>query len=183
MSDAIPLPPHPGIQHYEKLAEELHRACQSGDAAIHDWVRRWVETLGRRLDVDAERLGRQWRKMQESAGQSARCTLPGAQFFIAKAHGFANWPNFAVHLEGLAHTHSPVSNFATVGDAIVNGDAATLRSLLQAHPELVQARSAREHRSTLLHYVSANGVEDFRQKTPKNIVEITKLLLDAGADV
>src|SRR5207244_2325668 len=36
---------------------------------------------------------------------------------------------------------------------------------------------------TLLHYVSANGIEDFRQKTPKNIVEITKLLLDAGADV
>src|SRR4030095_2705051 len=38
-------------------------------------------------------------------------------------------------------------------------------------------------RSTLLHYVSANGVEDFRQKTPKNILEITKLLLKAGADV
>jgi ankyrin repeat protein len=47
----------------------------------------------------------------------------------------------------------------------------------------VRARSTREHRSTLLHYVSANGVEDFRQKTPKNIVEITKLLLKAGADV
>jgi ankyrin repeat protein len=29
----------------------------------------------------------------------------------------------------------------------------------------------------------ANGVEDFRQKTPKNIVEITKMLLDAGAEV
>jgi ankyrin repeat protein len=48
---------------------------------------------------------------------------------------------------------------------------------------LARARSAREHRSTLLHYVSANGVEDFRQKTPKNIVEITKLLLKFGADV
>src|SRR5262249_30313029 len=33
------------------------------------------------------------------------------------------------------------------------------------------------------HYVSANGVEDFRQKTPQNIVEIAELLLDAGADV
>lgn len=41
----------------------------------------------------------------------------------------------------------------------------------------------REHRSTLLHYVSANGVEDFRQKTPGNIVEIATLLLDAGAEV
>ena len=48
---------------------------------------------------------------------------------------------------------------------------------------MVRARSAREHRSTLLHYVSANGVEDFRQKTPKNIVEIAEMLLKAGADV
>ncbi len=47
----------------------------------------------------------------------------------------------------------------------------------------MRARSTREHRSTLLHYVSANGIEDFRQKTPTNIVEITKLLLNAGADV
>jgi len=44
-------------------------------------------------------------------------------------------------------------------------------------------RSTRDHHSTLLHYVSANGVEDFRQKTPPNIVEITNLLLDAGAEV
>ena len=35
----------------------------------------------------------------------------------------------------------------------------------------------------MLHYVSANGVEGYRQKTPPNIVEITKLLLDAGAEV
>ena len=60
---------------------------------------------------------------------------------------------------------------------------ATLRQLLAAHPGLARERSTREHHSTLLHYVSANGVEDFRQKTPKNIVEITNLLLDAGADV
>jgi hypothetical protein len=79
--------------------------------------------------------------------------------------------------------HSPVSAFETAVDAIVSGDLATLEKLLSATPKLARARSTREHRSTLLHYVSANGVEDFRQKTPKNIVEITKLLLTAGADV
>ena len=73
--------------------------------------------------------------------------------------------------------------FEAAVDAIVSGDLATLKKLLSENPELVRARSTREHRSTLLHYVSANGVEDFRQKTPKNIVEITKLLLKAGADV
>ena len=76
-----------------------------------------------------------------------------------------------------------VANFEAAADAIVSGDIATLRALLREHPGLARARSTREHRSTLLHYVSANGVEDFRQITPQNIVEITKLLLDAGADV
>jgi len=33
----------------------------------------------------------------------------------------------------------------------------------------------------LLHYVLANGVEDFRQKTPVNLVEIATLVLKGGA--
>ncbi|HEY9225833.1 MAG TPA: ankyrin repeat domain-containing protein, partial [Gemmatimonadaceae bacterium] len=66
-------------------------------------------------------------------------------------------------------------------DAIVNGDLATLRKLLHNHPELARARSTRDHNATLLHYVAANGHEGFRQRTPKNAVEIARLLLDAGA--
>src|SRR6266480_5897265 len=44
-------------------------------------------------------------------------------------------------------------------------------------------RSAREHRATLLHYVSANGVENYRQQSPPNAARVTELLLAAGADV
>jgi hypothetical protein len=65
----------------------------------------------------------------------------------------------------------------------VAGDETALARLLREDPSLVRARSTRDHRSTLLHYVSANGVEDFRQKTPKNIVRVARMLLDAGADV
>jgi ankyrin repeat protein len=39
------------------------------------------------------------------------------------------------------------------------------------------------HRATLLHYVAANGVEGYRQRTPKNAAEITRILLEAGAEV
>jgi hypothetical protein len=35
----------------------------------------------------------------------------------------------------------------------------------------------------LLHYASANGIESYRQKTLKDIMKITKMLLDGGADV
>lgn len=67
-------------------------------------------------------------------------------------------------------------------DAVVSGDSETLRALLAADPSLIQARSRRPHHATLLHYVAANGVEDVRQKTPPNALEIATTLLDAGAD-
>jgi ankyrin repeat protein len=41
----------------------------------------------------------------------------------------------------------------------------------------------RNHHATLLNYVGANGVEDFRQKTPSNAVDIAETLLKAGAAV
>src|SRR5205807_2098987 len=84
---------------------------------------------------------------------------------------------------------SDVHRFEAAVEAVINGDEASLRRMLAEHPDLAQARSSRtccfdppEHRATLLHYVAANGVENYRQKTPPNAVEITRLLLDAGAD-
>jgi ankyrin repeat protein len=128
-------------------------------------------------------IERRWIKLKATTGQVGKCTLAGAQFFIAREHGFTSWPKFARHVRELARTNSPVSAFEAAADAIVSGDVAGLKKLLADHPGLVRERSTREHRSTLLHYVSANGVEDFRQRTPKNIVAITNLLLDSGAEV
>ena len=76
-----------------------------------------------------------------------------------------------------------MSNFELAADAIVSGDIDTLTRLLDANPELIHERSTREHACTLLHYVGANGFEGFRQKSPKNAVEIAKLLLERGAEV
>lgn len=76
-----------------------------------------------------------------------------------------------------------VNAFEGAVHAIVTGDAVTLSSLLRDYPELIRERSPRPHRSTLLHYISANGVEDELQKTPPNAVEIARMLLEAGAEV
>jgi ankyrin repeat protein len=196
VSDALRLPPRPNLEQYKKLAKDLQHACKSGDrGAIRDWAARWAETLARLegqeitpevqrgIQRDRETVERQWHKPQKSKEHVGRCTLAGAQFFVARCHGFTSWPKFVKHLEALTQANSPVSKFELGVEAIVNGDAATLSKLLRDNPELVRARSTREHRSTLLHYISANGIEDFRQKTPKNIVEIARLLLEAGADV
>ena len=191
---ALPLPPRPSLEYYKKLAKGLAKACKSGEAeALGDWARQWtraIEGLGGSEDISEARLDR-WardiedfarRKLSGSEPAGGKCALTGAQFVIARSHGFESWPKFARHLEEFARKSSPVSRFEAAADAIVNGDAATLKQLLREDPELVRARSTREHGSTLLHYASANGVEDYRQKTPKNIVEMVEMLLNAGAD-
>jgi ankyrin repeat protein len=82
-----------------------------------------------------------------------------------------------------------VALFERAADAVVDGDVTTLAALLAKQPALATARSERVtdrdppvHRATLLHYVAANGVEDVRQRSPQNAVEVARLLLDAGAD-
>src|SRR5580704_19576331 len=98
-------------------------------------------------------------------------TLTKAQLALARTYGFESWSKFSAHLRELAR-NSPVSRFEAAVDAIVNGDSSALRDLLLADPKLARARSTRRHAATLLNYTSANGVENSRQKPPKNIVEI-----------
>lgn len=86
-------------------------------------------------------------------------------------------------------TDSPAARFETAVDAVVDGDLTTLSALLRDDPDLVRARSTLVtdgdppvHGATLLHYLAANGVEGYRQRSPANAVAVAKLLLDAGAD-
>lgn len=176
--DALPLPRHPSVDGYEKLARELVDACRSGD--IRAWVERWLRSLRdtrRRTIDDMEAFAR-----EKLAGER-KCVLADAQFVIARSHGFPSWPAFAKHIDALASPASSDSRFERAADAIVAGDIETVEQLLAEERQLIHARSAREHRATLLHYVAANGVENYRQKTPKNIVAVTGILLRAGADI
>jgi ankyrin repeat protein len=83
-----------------------------------------------------------------------------------------------------------VHRFELAAEAVVDGDLATLRRLLAVDPALVHVRSTRVtsqdppvHGATLLHYVAANGVEGYRQRSPGNAIDVATMLLDAGADV
>jgi ankyrin repeat protein len=195
--DTLPLPPRPSLERYKKLAKELVKACNSADSdAIGHWSEEWVETLvklsGLSIAPGLPVHIQHWideveefaeRKFLGSEAADRRCALADAQFVIARAHGFESWPKFAKQLEALARKDSSVSRFEAAADAIVSGDIATLKRLLREEPELIRARSTREHRATLVHYVSANGVEGYRQKTPKNIVAIAEILLNAGAEI
>lgn len=73
--------------------------------------------------------------------------------------------------------------FEAAADAVVTGDISRLTRLLADDPALITARSSAQHRATLLHYLSANGVEDSRQTTPSNATTVGEILLAAGAEV
>lgn len=187
--DVLPLPPRPDVDHYRKRAKELVKACHSGGDAIHSWAISWVEKLHEYLtDVpdyarDSKRRAHQISDFARDRLTGANCALSQAQFVIARAHGFPSWTKLVRHIEGFAEVESHVSTFEQAADAIVSGDLPALGRLLAANPELAHARSTREHHATLLHYISANGVENYRQRTPPNIVAIATRLLDAGAEV
>lgn len=187
--DAVPLPPRPDVEQYRRRAKELVKACREGGDAIPLWAARWVDRLFA-LHPDLPDFARQdARRRAEQITGFARerlgsdCTLSQAQFVLARAHGFASWPRLVHHIEALTGDRPDRSAFERAADAIVHGDLATLERLLAEHPALVRERSTRDHRSTLLHYTSANGVESYRQRTPPNILTIAGALLDAGAEV
>jgi hypothetical protein len=106
-----------------------------------------------------------------------------ARTIIVRHHFFDGWQQFAEFASALKDASSPVARFERAVDAVVAGDAASLERALRQYPELIRARSARTHHSMLLHYVGANGVESWRQRTPPNAVEIATVLLEAGAQV
>jgi len=169
--DALPLPPRPSLERYRKLAKQLIKAYRAD--AVGEWAGRWI---GWPASRPIERFARE--KLAESGAK-----LTVAQFVIARSHGFESWPKFQKHLDALARKGSPVERFEAAADAIVGGKIAVVKRLLREDPELVRARSTREHRATLLHYVAANGVEQYRQRTPKNVLRITEILLAAGAEI
>ena len=151
---------------YRREAEQLFAALQSGDEAA-GWRVKWEHPRfkGKTLpDV-----------------QAATLDLTDAQTVIGQEYSFQTWQDLTDFAHAVAAGGS-VARFEEAVDAVISGDTAALRSLLRDDPELVRARSARRHHCTLLHYLGANGVENGRQKTPANAVEVARLLLDAGAE-
>ena len=141
-----------------------------------------ISTL-RRLLRENKRLFREQHPPAGGGGLRPDYSRGDAKSIILWNHHFESWQKFADHLKAFRQKDSPVAQFEAAVDAIVAGKIPTLRRLLRHNPELIRARSSRNHRATLLHYVGANGVEYFRQKTPKNAVKVAEVLLQAGAEV
>jgi hypothetical protein len=183
-----------GIESWPKFAAAVRaRATDApsrpGSTTLPVWRRAEDAVVRGDADVLAALLrehGEELRRGVPSSwwgGLAPSYTEADARAIIAREHGFAGWDAFTAHAAARRDAGSDTARFEAAVEAIVAGDLPALRRLLDEAPHLVRMRSARTHRATLLHYVAANGVEGFRQRTPANIVAITAALLDAGADI
>jgi hypothetical protein len=109
---------------------------------------------------------------------AATLTEEDARITVAREHGFVTWDQ----IEEMGDVKFD-KDFEHAATAVVTGDLVLLRSLLQSNPDLIRMVSLYGHKATLLHYVAANGVETWRQEVPANAVDITRTLIDFGADV
>ena len=166
MSPADSHPFTAGLESYEQEADELFHALKAGDEDVR-WRFKWVHPSFRGKpvsDVKAETLG-----------------LADARLVVARDQHFHDWRDLARFTETVARD-GPVARFERAVEAVICGDVDTLRKMLRETPDLIRQRSSRRHRATLLHYIAANGVEGYRQKTPENAVEVARILLEAGAE-
>jgi ankyrin repeat protein len=161
------LPHTAGLDDYEREAEAVLAAAHAGSWDARSEMK-W-------------RLPR-YRDKAVSEVDTGSADVTDAKLIVASQCGFDGWDDLTAFVAAVA-ADPAVGRFEAAADALVSGDLAALRAMLAEHPELIDARSSRRHHATLLHYVGANGVEGWRQKTPANAVAIAKVLLDAGADV
>jgi len=177
-----------GFDSWLKFAKQI-KTLRGGDSLAAVWksaedavVAGDVETLERLLR-EHQPMFRTGRPQTSWLGGLAPDYSAGdARSIIVQNHCFENWGHFASYAAALKDGQSAVARFERAVDAIVAGEAHALEKLLRDDPDLIRARSTRKHHSMLLHYLGANGVEGYRQRTPKNAVQIAEMLLHAGAE-
>jgi len=171
------LPSNPNLNHLKYQAKDLLDEHAARDAGGAQRFREFHPRLHRATDADIF---------------AARLKLSDAQLTIAREAGFPSWARLKRHIEKPTLTdqlssphHERIEDpiFRHAVDLIDAGDAAGLRAYLKQHPMLVHQHVAFEgwnyfHNPTLLQFIAENPVR--YGKLPANIVEIARVILDAG---
>lgn len=177
-----PLPFDAPLSDYVAQADALFAAWNAGDEqAIDLFWSRHPKFLDDRI---------RWlrRPMSPEEVRATPISRQDASLALARWYDFADWPRLVEHVEAVSKP-GPVARFEAAVEAVIDGDVPALSKLLEQAPDLVRRRSTRVthfdppvHSAMLLHYLAANGVEGYRQRSPKNAADVAKVLLEAGAD-
>jgi hypothetical protein len=125
---------------------------------------------------------------------NASLSLSTAQLTIAREYGFPSWTRLKRHIEKPTlsdrldlphHERIEDATFRRAVELLDAGDVSGLRAHLKQHPSLAQQRVVFEggnyfHNPALLEFVAENPVR--HGKLPKNIVQVTQAILDAGVE-
>lgn len=174
-----PLPSNPNLNHLRYQARDLLREHAA------------------RVPSAAQRIREFHPKFRAAADEeifAAGLRLSDAQLAIAREHGFPSWTRLKRHIEAptladrleLPH-HERIEDpvFRRAVDLMDTGDASGLRAHLHQHPDLVRQHVIFEggnyfRNPTLLEFVAENPIR--RGTLPSNIVEIARVIIDAGAE-
>ncbi|MBV9886845.1 MAG: ankyrin repeat domain-containing protein [Acidobacteria bacterium] len=174
-----PLPPKPNLEFLKRQAKSLLKELALHDMAAAQRVREFHPQFPTSSDIQIF---------------AAPLHLSDAQLVIAREAGFASWARLKHHIE-----HNQISDslnlplheriqdpiFRRGVDLIDAGDVVALYQLLQQHRDLARHRVSFEGQNyfrnpSLLEFIAENPIR--RGKLPANIVEVARVLLDAGAD-
>lgn len=173
-----PLPTNPNLDHLKYQARDLLKDHASRSQSAAQRLREFHPRFGGATD-------------SEIFGASLR--LSDAQLAIAREYGFPSWTRLKRHIErpsrcdrlDLPHQQRIEDEvFRRAVDLLDAGDPSGLRAHLQKYPHLAHQRVVFEggnyfRNPTLLEFVAENPVR--HGTLPGNIVEIAKVILDAGA--
>lgn len=165
-TDILPLVAEPSLDIYAEKAISLVNACRSNHEDCLQHILKYHPNPDQITALNSP---------------ATNFSIVDAQIVLAREHGFDNYEAFSRHIGCMLDNTSEIYLFEKAADAIIAGHCDTLFTLIEAQPEIVHRRSSRNHQATLLHYIAANGVENFRHYTPQNALEVTDILLRSGA--
>lgn len=174
-----PLPENPNLQHLKYQAKDLLKEHAAHSAAAAQRIREFHP---------------RWTKASDGAIFAAQFSLSDARLVIARECGYPSWTRLKRRIEQpqpsdqikLPH-HERIEDaiFRRAVDLIDAGDVEGLRTHLKRHPALSRKHVVFEggnyfRHPTLLEFVAENPVR--HGTLPKNIMEVTKVILDAGVE-
>ena len=172
------LPPNPSLDHLKYQAKDLLKGHAARDFEVAQRIREFHPSFIGAGDAEIF---------------SARLRLADAQLAIAREYGFPSWARLKARVEKPTPSDQwKLPHHERIEDALFRravhlldaGDTAGLRSHLKQHPNLLRQRVVFEgtnyfRNPTLLEFVAENPIR--HGTLPANIIDITKLILDAGA--
>ena len=150
------------VDHLTQLALRMWEGVQVGYAAIFSEINNYNKNY---LGVPIDQL------------MSKELSIQDCYDTVAHQYGFDSW----AQLNSNKQLYYDIE-FEQAVNYLLGGQKAELQDQLDRFPYLISATSKYGHQATLLHYTASNGVEFWRQKVPYNLVELTRLLLEKGAD-